>query len=278
MRTIDSPGNDMTLDEVIARLARHDAVDGIVTLGSTGRETLHPTSDFDMLLVMSHMPIPLHVALARVDRRMTDVVFVTAVLLDQLAAAEDVWLVQDDEAGRLTRWLESGSIAFDRRGQLRKVQARIRSSPLIHAPTFKDRYACWFKANYNVEQTRRYVATPDPVYAFAAELRMLYQLADLMVDYFRLRGLPWEGEKAAIRHWAARDPVYLDAFRACLHESELAGKLERYEHLASLTLAPVGGLWPAGATAMMLSSETEYEANAVDASLAFWGELLGTSS
>mgnify|MGYP001040812484 FL=1 len=45
------------------------------------------------------------------------------------------------------------------------------------------------------------MGSSDPIYLEAFDLRLLYQLSDLMVDYFAVRGLPYQGEKTAIRYW-----------------------------------------------------------------------------
>ena len=46
--TLPPPDVTTTLDEVIARLAAHEAVDGILTMGSTGGDRLTPESDYDL--------------------------------------------------------------------------------------------------------------------------------------------------------------------------------------------------------------------------------------
>jgi predicted nucleotidyltransferase len=67
----------MTLEQVIARLSHHLAVDGLLTIGSTGRDTLTPTSDYDLVVVLADPPLPLGVGITSIDHRLTDVLFVT---------------------------------------------------------------------------------------------------------------------------------------------------------------------------------------------------------
>jgi UTP:GlnB (protein PII) uridylyltransferase len=58
-----STTTDITLDAVLARLSRHPAVDALVTVGSTGRGALTPISDYDVLVVLAKMPVPLQVGI-----------------------------------------------------------------------------------------------------------------------------------------------------------------------------------------------------------------------
>jgi len=141
----------------------------------------------------------------------------------------------------------------------------------------RDVYAAWYKINYNVRHTRRIVASNDPIYLAAVDFRLLYGLAELLPAYFKLRRMPWPGEKGALRHLADRDAAYLALFQACAHEPDRARKARLYEELAAATLAPLGGLWPDGATAVTveLRPDEELTPGTLERALAFWAEPLG---
>lgn len=101
-----------------------------------------------------------------------------------------------------------------------------------------------------------------------------------MMAYFTARGLPWRGEKEAIRYWMASDPAYLAQFRECLAETDRARKVARYEELARVTLAPVGALWERG-TAMVgagrgwgMGPDAPKSANDIEDANAFWHALI----
>jgi hypothetical protein len=59
-----------------------------------------------------------------------------------------------------------------------------------------------------------------------------------------------------------------------LAEPGRARKFELYCRLAEVDLAPVGGLWQEGTTAMQLRGETQWPPDTVDNALAFWRELV----
>lgn len=128
----------------------------------------------------------------------------------------------------------------------------------------------WDHTSYNLAQSRRYAQANDSLYHEALRLRMTYQLADVMLDYFKLRHLPWRGEKSAIRYWDTNDPEFKQEFLHCLEETELSRKFAAYERLVRLALAPIGEPWSRPAISMTPAQgfeETE--------ALQFWLSLSG---
>jgi hypothetical protein len=248
-------------------------VDGVLLIGTTGSANLTPASDYDLIVLLSQMPAPLHVGLTYIDGRLADVIFVTTEEIDRLLAlGEEV--KQDSWDDRLFAWLRSGHIAFDRSNRLTLGQAKakhVHSMPQDEG----ERYGLWFGINYNVRQTLRILSSDDPVYAMTVDLRLLYSLADIWTAYFRLRGLPWQGEKMAIRYLMEHDPDYLQLFQACLAEPDRKSKVEQYVTLAHLALAPMGGLWAEGSTAFQFHGGQPWHSGQDEAALAFWEELVG---
>ncbi len=265
----------LTLDEALSRMRSHDAVDGLVLLGST-RDTvaLAATSDYDILVALSSMPAPLHVALTLIDGQLADLVFVETAAVERLLDQALRTLSATSWDGRLARWLAQGQVVFDRFGQLERAQERVRVGDVgVEAPA-SDAYDAWFGVNYNLRQTTRLVDSEDPVALLAVDLRLLYCLADVYVAYFNAHGIPYPGEKAMIRYMQAHDPAYLDLLRRCIGAVDRREKLLLYELLAARALAPLGGLWPEGSTAIQLdppSADRDMLATAVQ----FCDELLG---
>ncbi len=263
---------DMTLEAVLARLSHHPAVDGIVTVGSTGQGTLNPSSDYDVLIVLSEMPVPLHVGLTYIDHRLTDLLFATIAHIDQIIAAE-VAIDGDEWEGRIARWLVTGQIVFDRHGRMQQAQAKVRSGNWIQPLADIDAYGAWIGVNYNLLHTRRLMQSDDPIYQHAAELRMsLYGFINIMLSYFRIRKLPWEGDKAAIRYLMAHDPTYFELLQQFLRESDPRRKFAAYEQI-SATLAPIGALWDDEPT-VLWNDMVPPTWETLEQGLAFWEDLL----
>lgn len=263
----------MTLEQVVARLAGHEAVQGILIIGSAVKSELNRASDYDVVLVLGEMPVPLHVALTSIDRRLADIIFVTAAQIDEVLGLQgpvdgDAWI------GRIVRWLLAGEIAYDRSGDLRRAQDKVRSGGWLEGKSAESGYGAWFKVNYNLAQTRRLFSSDDPVYLAAGELRIsLYGPSDLLFGYWEMRGLRWEGDKEAVRYLETHDPDYLRLFLHFLEAPDPRRKLHLYETLAERTTAPLGGLWPEGTTALTLDAQPATPER-IEAGLRFWEDLL----
>ncbi len=137
-----------------------------------------------------------------------------------------------------------------------------------------DIYGAWFSVNYNLRQTKRLVASDDPVALLAIDLRLLYCLADVYVAYFNARGIPYPGEKAMIEYLQAHDPAYLELLQRCIGAIERREKVALYEQLAARSLSPLGGLWPEGSTAVQLDPLSA-DHNMLITALRFCDRLLG---
>lgn len=264
----------MTLAEVITRLEGNEIVDGIVLIGSTGTELLLPASDYDLIIVLAEMPAPLHVALTYIDQRLTDIIFVSVAAIERILTNEQLRDDVDTMEGKLIRWLQAGQIAFDRSERLQRAQHKVQTGQWLKTADASAMYAAWFSINYNVQQTKRMCASDDPAYLTAVDFRLLYSLAELGVTYFRVRRLPWEGEKKAIRYLAAHDPNYLELFRKCLIETNRRRKVQLYMNLAALTLTPLGGLWEDGSTAVQFDAEHPWEPGMDEFALQFLENLI----
>ena len=271
-RTSTSPSSDMTLEQITARLSQNEVVTGLLLIGSAARGELTPTSDVDLVVVLSEMPVPLHVGVTYIDGTLTDLIFLRAAQIGKALALQehvpnDAWLA------RIVRWLQEGTVLFDREGQLAQAQEKARFQDLL-VRSQDAGYGAWFAINYNLAQTKRLLASDDPVYLATADLRMaLYAPGDLVFGYFELRALRWEGDKAAIRHLMAHDPGYLELLTRFLHEQNREGKGKLYEQLAALTVAPFGALWKPGDTAITFDGEP-ITPEMVEAGLGFWQGLL----
>lgn len=272
-----SQSDALPLEEVVTRLARHEAVTGVVLLGTTGDPALTPASDYDLLVVLSQMPAPMHVALTTVDGRLADIIFVMQPEIDALLAHDELGhdeVPQDSWAARLLYWVQTGRVVFDRLGQVQRLQDNSATQRRAAQPDAGERYRTWFGINYNVRQTLRILASADPVYQMTVDLRLLYCLSELWVAYFRLRGLAWAGEKAAVRYLAAHDPGYLQRFQRCLAETDRRSKVAQYVALAEQTLLPLGGLWPQASTAIQFHADAPWRPGQDQVALAFWNSLL----
>ena len=226
------------------------------------------------MVVLSEMPVPLHVGLTYVDDRVTDIIFVTVEQIDQVLSLSGP-VDARDWIGRIVRWLQVRCIAFDRSGRLERGQRKVQAGVWLASMDDADVYSAWFGVNYNLVQTRRMLLSDDPVYLMAADLRMvLYGMAYLFWDYFNIPRLRWEGEKAAVRYLEADDPGFLEMFWEFVAETDRALKFELYERMAETTTAPAGGLWGDSVTAIQFEPGSSLGAGAIKRGLGLWDDLL----
>ncbi len=260
-----------SLDAVLTRLAASPHVEGIVTVGSTADGPLTPTSDYDVFVAVASDSPPLDLALTVVDGRVAEFYFFALAFVERAAAEIAATTTTGDTwAGSIAPRLATGNLVFDRHGRLAAARETIRmASPLVPYAAGVP-YAAWFKVNYNLIQTRRMSRSEDPVYHAAVNYRLLYSLAELWTAYCAVRGLAWRGEKEFVRHATAHDPDYLARFGECVAETDRERKLALYAALAQHTLAPVGGLWAEGATAVGAPNQPD----GVPDALAYWQRML----
>ena len=271
-RTLLSQSNRLTLDQIVRRLGQNDLVDGVVVMGSGGTNALTDASDYDLLVVLRHMPAPMGVALTYIDGRLTDIVFTTTAVIDGLIDAGDV--PSGSREASIVRWLRTGKVLFDRTGRLGRLQEKASSTAIIASVRPGDTYRTWFAVNFNLTQTRRMLLADDAVYGTTVDVRLLFSLHEVWVAYFLVRGLEWSGDKEAIRYLQRNDAAFLDQFQTCLAATDRADKVARYEKLAARALEPAGGLWEAGSTAIQFEGADEVTQATVEAALVFWEGLI----
>jgi hypothetical protein len=240
----------MSFDDWLERLAGHQAIVGLLLIGSGAAETMTEWSDIDLLVVFDRLPAPFRVVNTWVDDRLTEVYCITRQALDRITTAE-AWPSASEE-GVVVAWLRLGRIVLDRDGELAAARDVARSTIRLMEATDEQVYHAWVKIGYNVAQMKRYLAMGDDIANLTVDMRLLYSLSEVMTSYFVVRRLPWQGEKAAIRYWMEHDPVFLEMFQACLAELDRQRKVGLYEEVARLAVEPVGALWTYGTTAISL--------------------------
>lgn len=269
---IPSGTDALTLDEVIGRLARQEEVVGIVLLGSTAKAALTADSDYDLLLILEQLAVPLHVVFTTIDGRLADVIFSDRRFIDHILR-DDALEPESAAAGNLMNWLQKGQVVYDHTGQIGLAQAKIQEGVWLLPPDQKAVYNVWKGIHYNYHQTRRMLAAADPVYQTAVDLRLTYMLADVWFGYFTVRQLPWEGEKKAVRYWQSHDPDYLAVFQSYLVTTERQERFALYTQLAQRTLEPIGGLIHTPATLVTLPGD-DWAVTDIKTAFDFWHDLL----
>ena len=243
----------MRFETLVERLKASPVVDGLMLIGSPTTGTLNEHSDRDLLIVLNDRPIAVTNGTIFCEGVLVDLIIEMRDGLEDLAVAGSGSISLGDFGAPFFQWFSSGRIVLDRSGCLRRLRdrlARDETGPVLTEGASISRAD---KALYNLAQTRRMSQSVDSVYQHAVDLRMLYQFADLMVDYFTLRGMAWAGEKEAIRHWQLSDPEYLDLFMRCYWEQDRGERVRLYGELVESTIEPAGFSWHDGDPMLRIS-------------------------
>jgi predicted nucleotidyltransferase len=273
--TPDSLSNHLTLDEALTRLASSEHVDGLALFGSRIAAAAAEASDYDLLILVHSLPVGIFQMLTHIDGRLADVVFVTEEMADRVEPRPPLGLAGGEPVsdrtneGRFLLKMVTAKIVYDASGRLARVQAYAREHTPGASPAYSANYSAWFWQNHGLCQLQRMSHSSDPIRLTAVDLILSTGLNEACRAYCQLRGLAWQGEKAALRHLQAHDPAYLALLRACLAETDRPRRVQLYEQLIAATLQPAGGTWQPGLTAVALDGH-DYGPAELDAALEFW--------
>lgn len=231
-----SPDTPESLAELLTRLSGHREVTGIVLGGShaAGRQTAW--SDLDLLLVLRGPDLPFTLATTTVGGTLTEIVCCTAEDIHDArrGAPPAHW-----DRATYIRFL-GGRILFDRDGSLAQAAAWAAAQPEPGPDV--DPFSRWRHAQYNVRQTRRYLASGDEAARTAVVARMLYSLHDILRDYFTMREMAWPGDKEALAYWRDHEPELRRVWLAAVAETEIDRKIEAWVAMFPLVYARFRGL------------------------------------
>lgn len=263
-----SPSKNLTFAETLSRLAQK--ADGLALFGS--HATPNPISDYDLLILVSDPPAQIFQMLTYIDKRMADVVFMDTATADKILQTRAPLPRQSFEGMCLQKIL-NGQIIHDASGRLAQLQAFAQQPPekIWLPPTENDLYNAWFWLNHSLAHLQRMAQSDDPVYLIAVDWMLTAALSSIGRDYFRIRALNWQGEKAAIRYLQTHDPAYFELLRHCLATPDRLQKLATYRELVIRTLMGTP-LWTTDSTAVYLR-DGDHPANDVKTALNYWEQL-----
>lgn len=235
---------DTPFDRVIDRLQAHPEIRVVFLLGSTATGPA-AWSDFDLLLV-TRSGESFDFEMAYVERRATDVVFVSESEIERLLTLEEASTPQERD---VLGWLSTARAASTARGNPTdwpKRAARILSQSRIPRAEI---YYRWVEANFTLLKLRRYATSEDPSHRNALEILLARALSELPRDYTTSREIPWLGDKEAVAFAAREDAEFLTDLQTALRTRLLDEKTELYADLMGRAFAGIGACWSEQQTA-----------------------------
>lgn len=256
---------NISFDELIRRLSASDIVEGIALFGSQ-RSAI---SDYDLLLVVKTLPVPIFQMFTTIEQNMADVIFVQMETVNTVLELETAVHPYSPE-GMLLHKMQKATILYDGTGKLKDVQRRASHHPDL-LEKLQDTYSGWFWHNHSLMHMKRMSQSADPIYQMAVALMLMTVLAEISRVYFQMRGIIWEGEKAALRYFQAHDKDFFEGLLEALSASTTAHRLAAYEHLLDIA---VGNVWGGDISAVYLR-EVAHTPENLDRALMFWEQLVG---
>lgn len=271
--TIISASTNLPLNSVIERLSRAPQVAGLALFGSSAQPLKSAVSDYDLLVMLDEPPIPIFQMQTYIDGRIADVAFVeTKTARQVLALTEPVGPTSPE--GFLIGWLEQAQVIYDRNDWFRRIQGKVATRDWrIAQSTQADIYSEWFWWNFDLRHNQRMSRSDDPIHLMTVDLRLAACMAGICRTYYRLHGLHWRGEKAALRYLQTHDIETFTLLSEFMKELDRTRKVDLCAHLLQRVLASSGGLWPEKTTALFLKIYQDHPTR-VEEALTFWEGLL----
>lgn len=261
---------------VLSRLESSSLVDGIALFGSRADNRDNPVSDYDVLLLVKHMPDPIFQMFTSIDGRMVDIIFVQIDMVDRLLTSR-VAVAAHSFEGLFLQKMKIAEILYDPSRHLSRAKQHVLSqlaAGIDFQPVAEsEKYAAWFWQNHSLAHIKRMMQAEDELYLTAVDMMLMGSLASICRDYCRVRDIHWKGQKHALRYLQQHDPDFLALLREAITASNRARRVTLYEQLVQRAIAPVGQLWQNGITAVYLRDTAQHPAKVAQA-LTFWENLL----
>ncbi len=234
--------SERVLKKVIENLRSKKEVDAVFLTGSGGRSPLKPWSDIDLIIVFKKNTKQLYSLFTWIGGRFADIFFFD---LGDMARIEKKRIIGGNTPeGTFVDWLKSGSIQFDKSGKTTELKALIARGKIKCRITREDTFSFQRKVSYNYTANNRYFSAKDPLYHEALELRLLYSVIELALAYFVLRGIPWRGEKNAMKYFKQKDGKYYTALARYFAARDLKTRMKLYNQMVPMALTKQYGIFP----------------------------------
>ncbi len=222
--------DDSSPDDLVARLAAHRTVAGIVRYG--GPTAVGDGGDLDLFLLVDARPTALE-----------SVHFYTGEVPVDLSVRTWADLEHEPPLTPIDREAFAGEVLYDRDGNLPE---RLRASGRRLRPpvALGEQTAAFlrFGERHALDKLRGRLDREPVLCRLLLESTLYWQVQ----HYFLVRGLDYPGEKAALRHLREHEPELWRGIERFYAAADLRERAAIAEEVRERVLAPVGGLWRRG--------------------------------
>lgn len=218
----------LSLMNLIKQLKLSPRVKGIFTTGTTATK-LTLSSDIDLVIILDKNDEAIKSVYTKIENHFSDIFFFDINFINQLKDQQEVSGNNFD--GMFLEWLVKGKIEYDPENLLLALKNRIDKNPPLQNVTNSEKRDFWIKTNYNFIANLRYYNSSDELYRKALEMRLLYSIIELITAYFSFRGIPWRGEKEAVKYFEEHDLEFFSVFQKYTQSNNLDAKMKYYQDL-----------------------------------------------
>lgn len=255
-----------SLINFIEKMKSSPRVRGIFVTGTTATK-MSPSSDIDIVVVLDKNSKNIKSVYTTIENHFFDIFFFDIAFLNQLENRQEVSANNFD--GIFLEWLAKGKIEYDPENFLRILKNKISVNQPLQQVADSEKKDFWIKTNYNFIANVRYYDSKDELYHTALELRLLNSVIELITAYFSFRGIPWRGEKEAVKYLKQNDNKFISIFQEYSKSNILAVKMKYYTELFNRTFFGEYQKWE-NDFVIPISNQNQYDHEL----LGFWKEIM----
>ncbi|MFA6270386.1 MAG: nucleotidyltransferase domain-containing protein [Candidatus Paceibacterota bacterium] len=231
----------MTLNDLIQNLKSKEEIDAVFVTGSQGLGEQKSYSDIDLVIVFKENTQKLFSLFQFIDGKPADIFFYDIPLLEKLKADKEISANTMDAV--LINWLEKANIEFDKSGTITSMKDDVENLkkklqvPVIEMKKFESLINSGYITN------KRYFESNDPEYLEALEIKLLYDLNNILMGYFEFRNIPWRGEKQVLKYLRENDSEFYNLYMFCIKAVDIKEKFDAYLKLVKTVFSGSYGLW-----------------------------------
>jgi predicted nucleotidyltransferase len=261
-----------TLKNIIENLKNKEEVDAVFVTGSQGLGEQKSYSDIDLVVVFRENTQKLFSMFQYIDGKPADIFFYDISLLEKLKSDKEIPANTMDAV--LIGWLEKATIEFDKSGTVTSMKVDVENlKKKLQVPmTEMKKFESLINAGYITN--RRYFESNDSEYLEALEIKMLYDLNNILMGYFEFRNIPWRGEKLVLKYLRENDRMFYNLYMSCLRAPYIKEKFETYLVLVKNVFCGDYDLWDKDVINPYIKGVLEEKDR--EKLINYWKTLLGT--
>ena len=221
------------LSELIDRLRESPGVIGIVRYGSRTPEDMSSGGDFDIFVFLGNNSLDLESLHFYVDYIPVDI---------NLRIIEDLNL--SEPISFIDFVLIDGDLLYDKTGILERKISSLKQRWKIQSNELTEYEKSWerFSQKHALDKVKGRLNEELLFCEFLLNTNIYW----LIQNYFRVRSIPYPGEKDALEWINTKDTKIHNKIEDFYRTKDLKKKLEISEELTELVLEPIGGSWRKG--------------------------------